>query len=188
MRLVRMLAVVMIALCVALPAAAMKMPDATYGRRTRGVPVETVSLVAVIANPQAYNGKRVMLDGYLSIEFEDSALFLSQTDHDLFFQKNGIMLDPPRAMSPAHRAALSGRYARVEGVFVADKAPYTWGYSGSITEVTFVVPAQTRDEWDREFRDYVAPEDGRDAVLMGIALALSLGVAWGAGRIAMRRG
>lgn len=188
MRWVEMLAGALIALYVATPLAAAPMSDATYNRRVPGVSAEPVSLVAVIANPAAYDGRRVMLDGYLNIEFEDSALFLSKTDHDLFFHKNGIMFDPPRDISRPHRAALSGRYATIEGVFVADKAPYTWGYSGSITDVTFVSPALSREEWNREARNYVAPEEGRDAVLMGIALTLSLGVAFAAGRMAMRRG
>jgi len=40
-----------------------------------------VSLVQLIANPAEWDGKRVMVSGYLHLEFEGNALHLHRDDH-----------------------------------------------------------------------------------------------------------
>lgn len=53
---------------------------------------ESISMISLIANPEKYYGKRVTLSGYLSSEFEGTAIYLSREDFDNRINKNAIFL------------------------------------------------------------------------------------------------
>lgn len=50
----------------------------------------SVSLVALIANPGKYLGKRIRVSGYLHNKFEDKTLYLSKDDADYGIYSNSI--------------------------------------------------------------------------------------------------
>ena len=54
--------------------------------------VEYVSIINLIANPEKYYGKRVNVSGYLSTEFEGTAIYLSREDFENAIYRNAIAL------------------------------------------------------------------------------------------------
>lgn len=51
-----------------------------------------VSIITLIANPEKYYGKKVTIIGYMSAEFEGTAIYLSREDFDNHIYKNSIFL------------------------------------------------------------------------------------------------
>jgi hypothetical protein len=58
--------------------------------------VVSTSLVRVIANPERYTGKRILLKGYLKIAFEESGLYLSKDDANILNTKQAIWVGGPK--------------------------------------------------------------------------------------------
>src|SRR5713101_3287996 len=56
-------------------------------------PEPVVSLVSLIAEPEKYDGKVVVVTGYVSLGFERSFLFLSPYDSQEFILANALFLD-----------------------------------------------------------------------------------------------
>ena len=110
--------------------------------RAQSVEVASVSLVQLIAAPAQFDGKRVAVAGYCTLEFEGNALYLHEEDFRHNLITNAVKLAPPSPLPanfrPAHRA-----YASVEGVFVAPRANAP-GYRGTIRDITRVelIPAR----------------------------------------------
>jgi hypothetical protein len=74
---------------------------------------EVVSLVRVLANPNAMNGVPVTVGGYMHLEFEGNRLCLHRDDVEQMIRTNCVSLSVPdvkRAM------VLNDRYVMVEGV------------------------------------------------------------------------
>jgi len=53
---------------------------------------EYVSIINLISSPEKYYGKRVNVSGYLSTEFEGTAIYLSREDFENQIYKNSIFL------------------------------------------------------------------------------------------------
>jgi hypothetical protein len=54
------------------------------------------SLVRILAHPEQFNGKRVLLDGYLKIAFEESGLYLSKDDADHLNTMQALWVGSPK--------------------------------------------------------------------------------------------
>ena len=92
---------------------------------------EYVSLVTLIANAKQFDGRLVSVAGYMNLEWENSALFLHETDREFMFTKNAIWVTVPPEKRKYYRS-LSHRYGIVRGVFHADQCGHMCLYSGSI--------------------------------------------------------
>jgi len=77
-----------------------------------------VSLVALIVNPSAYDGKLVRVTGFAVFEFETTALYLSKQDAALGLDENSVMLDTRRPLDELQ--PLHGHYVFVSGTFEAN--------------------------------------------------------------------
>lgn len=51
-----------------------------------------ISIVNIICNPKDFHGEKVMVDGYLILEFEGSALYLNDDDYKHSRTKNAISI------------------------------------------------------------------------------------------------
>lgn len=80
---------------------------------------DDVSMVALIANPAAYDGKPVRVTGFGVFEFETTALYLSKQDAVLGLDENSIALDTRRSLEDLRE--LNGRFVFVSGTFEAVK-------------------------------------------------------------------
>lgn len=77
---------------------------------------ELVSIVRLIATPEAYDGRRILVVGVAQIEFEQDLLYLSRADFENRVLPNAIRLSFAWK-DPLRDGSLSGRYVGVEGVF-----------------------------------------------------------------------
>ena len=93
-----------------------------------------VSMIQLIANPEAFHGKRVRVIGYLILEFEGNALYLHAEDSQHGLTDNGIWVDAPRAGLGAE--CKSNAYALLEGRFNAEHNGHMGLWSGALEEVT----------------------------------------------------
>ena len=59
---------------------------------TEGKKSERVSLIAVIANPEKFHKKKIIVEGYFIMESEGDAIYVSKNDCTNMIYKNGIFL------------------------------------------------------------------------------------------------
>lgn len=71
-----------------------------------------VSLVAVLANPDAFDGREITLVGYVSLGFEEEAIWLMPSDYENSLLASSVGIDGPRITSLS-----ANGYAEVRGVF-----------------------------------------------------------------------
>ncbi len=113
-------------------------------------PSETVkgqhaSLVALLGNPRRFDGQQVIVSGFLNLEFEGDALYLSEGDFDAFATQNAIWINGPDPENVGTRNALTGHYVTVTGRFDADHHGHLGMYAGAI-EAAAIYRIATRRE------------------------------------------
>lgn len=77
-----------------------------------------VSLIQLIANPAEFDQRRVLVVGYVVLEFENKKMCLNESDAKHGITRNCMWLDVSDAVH-ANRAQFSRRYVLVEGTFNA---------------------------------------------------------------------
>ena len=96
--------------------------------------LENISLVRLIVDPAAHDGKRIRTKGFVVVEREESAIYISAESADFVMTQNGLWLDLSDAgVEPRefHR-----HYVVVEGT-IDGTAGGTWGlFPGAIRLVT----------------------------------------------------
>ena len=100
-----------------------------------GQDYERVSIIRLIAHPEIYNGKRVLVQGYVEIEHEGNAIYLGKVDAENVLSKNAIWLNLTTEQISQWQH-ISESYASIWGIFIADSHGHFGGFSGSIGEVT----------------------------------------------------
>jgi len=106
-------------------------------------PHEPVSMVALIAQPEKYDGALVSVTGYAVFEWESSMLYLGQYDAQEHIFINGLWLDTnksDKAKAKYWETFFNHETVTVEGTFQypwKDKSIFGTGYpNGIITNVT----------------------------------------------------
>lgn len=95
------------------------------------------SLVSLIANPDSYHNRDVMVRGFLVVRFERNAIFLSEADHLHSVHKNGVWVDLGDKERELREA--SGRYVTLLGRYDASSNGHMNMYSGTISKVLKIV-------------------------------------------------
>jgi hypothetical protein len=90
-----------------------------------------VSLIRLIATPEAFNGKLIRVIGYVRIEFEHYAIYVHREDDQFKILKNGIALDLPADVI-ARRTEYDGKYVLLEGTFDSTRRGHMSASSGLI--------------------------------------------------------
>ncbi len=97
-----------------------------------------VSIISLIATPDAFDGKRVYVTGYLDCSYEAEALYLDEVDAREGLTKNAVKLVLDHHINSEqeqHCKALSGKYVLVESTF--EKAGiYESQFSGYLLRIT----------------------------------------------------
>jgi len=93
-----------------------------------------VSLIQLIANPTAFDQKRVLVKGFVVLEFESQHLYLSEADAKHLVTRNSVWLDVSDALY-ARRAQFNRRYVLVEGTFNARRRGHLGLSSGEIENI-----------------------------------------------------
>lgn len=100
---------------------------------------EEVSLIAVIANPEKYHKKRIVIKGYFTMETEGQAIYVSKNDYEKGIFKNSIYLyigyDSLKEMNIEE--PYKG-YVQIEGIFdKQSKGGYGFS-SGGLRDITII--------------------------------------------------
>lgn len=115
------------------------------GMSTPSVPQQplAVSVVRLIADPTAYQGKYVRVIGFVSIEFERTAVYLHQEDYKVSISKNALWLAIDRSDLQRYTEG-NQKYVLIEGTFDANYAGHRGAFSGTIKGIRrFQVWAET---------------------------------------------
>jgi hypothetical protein len=93
---------------------------------------EQVSMIQLIATPEAYDGKVVAVIGYLRLEFEGNELFLHEEDYKSHIAKNGIWVSVgPKMKTQADQ--LNMHYVLLIGTFNAKNKGHMNMQSGTLS-------------------------------------------------------
>ena len=102
--------------------------------------VEDVSLIRLIANPQAYDNKRVRITGFLDLQFEGNAVYLHREDFDHGLTKDALWIDVPTNINQSQIKAINDHYVICTGKFVASMHGHMGMFSGEMTDITRLQP------------------------------------------------
>jgi len=93
------------------------------------------SMIALLANPQQYAGKRVQVAGFMHLEFEGDAIYLHQDDAAHSLYKNGLWVSFEDAVMPDAKRC-NDHYVVLTGTFDAKDQGHMGLWSGSIVHVS----------------------------------------------------
>jgi hypothetical protein len=97
-------------------------------------PAEQVSIIQLIADPGKYDGHRVDLQGFLSVEFEGTAVYLSRDDYEHLITKNAIWVAFDKKALPQAQQ-LHEQYVFVTATFYAKHLGHMSLFSGELRDV-----------------------------------------------------
>jgi len=101
------------------------------------------SIVRLLANPDQYDGRKVRTFGYLVLESENKALYLSEADAAAGIHANAVWLEG------ALPEALGSKYVMIEGYFDS-KSVQSDLYAGSIRGVSRYAIMTAHTDYDIE--------------------------------------
>ncbi len=96
----------------------------------------TCSIVQLIADPQTFDGKRVLTYGFATIGPERNYLYLSREDADHGLLTNAVLLDFPTIKETLRHAQLDRRYVLIEGRFDASHRDAFAPANGGLRDIT----------------------------------------------------
>ncbi len=124
------------ALALALPILLLAFKGAPAGRSGSSTEPSAVSMIALLASPQDYNGRSIRTTGFLCIEFEGNALYLHEEDYRYSMTKNALKLDLSREQEE-HFKDLSLKHVLIEGTVEANRQSVERGmFTGSLKNIT----------------------------------------------------
>jgi hypothetical protein len=101
----------------------------------------SVSLLQLIATPEAFDGKYVRVWGFVRVEHEGTAVYLHREDFEQSLTRNGLWLHASDIADEGSREAkVNNRYALVEGQFNAKMKGHRGLWSGSIDKIARMEP------------------------------------------------
>jgi hypothetical protein len=99
-----------------------------------------VSIVQLIANPEQYDGRLVVLTGFVHFAYEADAIYLHRDDYEWSIYRNGLSLgrggEGAVHLDESDLTFLQNQYVRVVARFRANSNPrldYDW--SGTLVEL-----------------------------------------------------
>jgi hypothetical protein len=98
-------------------------------------PVSEVSIQALVAAPDKFNGARVRIIAPCLIEFEGSALYATEEAQEAHAAHQAVWLQLNWPLLPERRA-LNGKYVLVEGRFFSGLRGHEGMFQGAIIDVT----------------------------------------------------
>jgi len=98
----------------------------------------SLSIINLIATPENYHGQKVYIDGYIAIDNDDLAIYLSKHDYDFFITKNAIWLiiEKEKLVKMLSNDTIGNGYYSIEGEFDMNNLGHKSLFSGSIYNIT----------------------------------------------------
>ena len=100
-----------------------------------------LSIVDLIANPEMFDGRKVLIQGYVRIEFEGQGVYLHQDDFRYGITRNALWVT---ADGGVDLKGCQDSYALVKGTFRAGIGGHFGMFSGVLDEVTECSKIQLR--------------------------------------------
>lgn len=101
-----------------------------------GEKLKKVSMIELIANPDKFDGQRVIVSGFVRSEFEGNGLYFHEEDYRHGLRENAVGLSlAPKDVIQAKDWNL--KYCTVIGTYHAVPAGYFSLWSGSLSQVKF---------------------------------------------------
>lgn len=125
----------------------------------------SVSIVELLSNPERYHGKRVLVQGYLHLGFEDSALYFSKEQADYGLTKDALWVSYKNDLSlTSMNSAKKGskpdihyfdcKYVILIGTFNKDKMGHLSLFSGTLEDVDSVTEMPRRNDGKKTLFKY----------------------------------
>lgn len=100
-------------------------------------PERPTSIVQILADPKAYHGKTVRIRGFIRIEFEGDAIYLSKLDSDNSVSQNALWLSFKQAtVSRQDTMKYDKKYVSIEGVFDMNDLGHGSLFQGTIQKIS----------------------------------------------------
>jgi hypothetical protein len=99
-----------------------------------------VSILQLLCNPEKYDGKLVMVKGFIKLEFEGTAIYFHEEDCKNHISQNSIWLNISRETYYSLKPECSDKYGSVIGTFNADQKGHFGGFSGEIISINGIFP------------------------------------------------
>ena len=98
---------------------------------------ESVSLIQLIATPEKYEGKTVLITGFLRLEFEGNSICMHREDCDQNLYQNSLWVNPSKDLF-AHSQELNNHYITLVGVFTAKRNGHMGLWPGEISIISYI--------------------------------------------------
>ena len=96
---------------------------------------EVVSMVQLIATPEKFDGRQILVAGFLRLEFEGNCLYLHREDYEHLILKNAICIVRNPVIN-AQSNTLNMHYVVLLGTFNATRKGHLSLTSGSLTDIS----------------------------------------------------
>ncbi|MER2998133.1 hypothetical protein [Pontibacter populi] len=103
---------------------------------------DRVSFIKLLANPEDYHGKRVMVTGFLHLDFEDYGLYFSDEHGNYLNSESAFWVDFAKTVAVQDDKgkevsidALNRRYVMIIGVFNKDSNGHLGAFAGEIHSI-----------------------------------------------------
>lgn len=80
---------------------------------------EMISMIKLIANPKEYEGRRVIVKGYLNLQFEGDRLYLHKEDYKNAITENSLLIEGRGSKNWDDIMKCNNHYVLIEGNFSA---------------------------------------------------------------------
>jgi hypothetical protein len=97
-----------------------------------------VSIINLIATPEKYHNKKVLVHGFATLKFEGNAIYASRADAEYGISTNALWLQYDDAEEEKYLDHFKNSYAyvRIQGTFDATGHGHLGMFSGTIKEIT----------------------------------------------------
>ena len=94
-----------------------------------------LSMIDLIANPELFDGKKVMVQGYVHFEFEGNAIYLHKEDFLYGISRNSLWLSLSASKGANEFSDCQDSYALVRGTFKAGIGGHNDMASGELHDI-----------------------------------------------------
>ncbi len=101
------------------------------------------SIVQILAHRDKYHGKKVRIEGYLHVEFEGTAIYLSKEDAEYGMTRNGFCVSFDKESVPYEGIVgpvqFDRKYVLIEGTFNKNNMGHMSSWQGAIQGVNRIM-------------------------------------------------
>jgi hypothetical protein len=107
--------------------------------------VYIVSMIRLIATPEKYHDKEIIVSGYLNLQFEGNAIYIHKQDYENGLTKNGLWVNFSEEVPKVQISDANGKYVMLRGTFDMERTGHFGLWSGTINKIVSVTPLPKRE-------------------------------------------